>query len=340
MLVWEACSSRLTTLAISRLQPTFSISVRFQPHDTEQFFFMRLRCTKATKCGTPYFVAPSFRSVKFATKTMTHLIFIKLGGSLITDKTQRYHARREVIARLGHEIAAALRADPELRILLGHGSGSFGHVAARESGYERKRGHASPLALAQVATAASALNQIVREELVQAGVPVVSIAPSATGVLENGTYHTFAVDHLHRLLAYGAVPLVYGDVALGTNEKGGIASTEMVFDSLARAMHPTRLYLAGIVDGVFQSAPGAGLPNPPLIPEIAPHNWMEIQAGLGGSHGTDVTGGMLAKVRETLALVEAVEGLEARIINGETEGLLERLLLNPSLPAGTTISKV
>jgi isopentenyl phosphate kinase len=271
---------------------------------------------------------------------MTHLIFIKLGGSLITDKTQRYHAHREVIARLGHEIAAACRADPSLRVVLGHGSGSFGHVAARESGYDRQRGHPTPLALAQVAAAAGSLNQIVREELVQAGLPVVSIAPSATGVLEDGTYRAFSVHHLQRLLDYGAIPLVYGDVALGTTDTTGIASTEMVFDSLARELRPHRLYLMGIVDGVFEYAPTEGLPNPSLIHEIAPHNWMEIQAGLGGSHGTDVTGGMLTKVRETLELVESVEGLEARILNGETPGLLERLLLNPSLPGGTTISKL
>ncbi len=270
---------------------------------------------------------------------MNHLLFIKLGGSLITDKTQRYVAHREVIERLGHEIAAACRADPSLRIVLGHGSGSFGHVAAQESGYDRHRGHASPLALAQVAAAASALNQIVREALVKAGVPVVSVAPSATGVLDLGAYHAFSADPLLRLLDYGAIPLVYGDVALGNSGSTGIASTEMVFDSLARMLRPEKLYLVGSVDGVFEYAPTTGLPNPPLIHHIAPHNWMEIQAGLGGSHGTDVTGGMLAKVRETLELVESVPGLEARIINGETPGLLERLLLNPSLPGGTLISK-
>jgi isopentenyl phosphate kinase len=64
-----------------------------------------------------------------------------------------------------------------------------------------------------------------------------------------------------------------------------------------------------------------------------------VQAGLGGSHGTDVTGGMIAKVRETLALVTDVPTLEARIINGTTPGLLERLLLNPTLPGGTTIRR-
>lgn len=270
---------------------------------------------------------------------MSHLIFVKLGGSLITDKRQRYHARRDVIARLGREIASARAANPDLRLLLGHGSGSFGHVAAQESGYNREQGHPTPLALAQVAAAASALNQLVREELVGAGVPVLSIPPGATGTLAGGTYTSFATAHFERILAHDLVPLVFGDVGIGAAGSSGIASTESVFDTLARHLKPQRMILLGIVDGVFESPPDADLPNPPLITEISPNNWSDVQKSLGGSHGTDVTGGMLAKVRDMLALVEAVEGLEARLVNGLTEGVLERLLLNPALPGGTTISR-
>ncbi|MGH2542119.1 MAG: isopentenyl phosphate kinase, partial [Ardenticatenaceae bacterium] len=62
-----------------------------------------------------------------------------------------------------------------------------------------------------------------------------------------------------------------------------------------------------------------------------------VRAGLGGSHGTDVTGGMIGKVAATLALVQALPGLQARIASGDEEGLLERLLLDPSIEAGTLI---
>jgi isopentenyl phosphate kinase len=168
---------------------------------------------------------------------------------------------------------------------------------------------------------------------------VLSVPPSATGVLVSDAYRSEAAEHIERLLEHGIVPLLYGDVALGAGGRTGIASTEMVFYSLARRLKPRRLYLLGIVDGVFEYAPDAELPNPPMIQNISPNNWAEIQGSLGGSHGTDVTGGMLAKIRETLDIVEGVDGLEARIINGQTEGLLERLLLNPSLPGGTTISR-
>ena len=49
------------------------------------------------------------------------MIFLKLGGSLITDKTGVEAARPAVLARLAAEIAAARAAQPGLPLLIGHG---------------------------------------------------------------------------------------------------------------------------------------------------------------------------------------------------------------------------
>jgi len=40
--------------------------------------------------------------------------------------------RMDVIQRLTGEIAASRRDNPDLRLVIGHGSGSFGHVAAHK----------------------------------------------------------------------------------------------------------------------------------------------------------------------------------------------------------------
>ena len=53
-------------------------------------------------------------------------IFLKLGGSLITDKDKPYTARTQVIADIAKEIVAARKTDPDMELLIGHGSGSFG----------------------------------------------------------------------------------------------------------------------------------------------------------------------------------------------------------------------
>lgn len=269
---------------------------------------------------------------------MDNLVFVKLGGSLITEKQQRYQARTETIRRLAEEIARARAAEPRLKLVLGHGSGSFGHVAARESGYDPRGGHPSPLALAQVGAAASALNHIVRAALLGAGVPALSLPPSASARLRGGKVVSMTLEPFTDLFEQDIVPLVYGDVALHADgQGGGIASTEMVFQLLAHALQPKRILLLGIVEGVLAHAPVPGEAIPPLLLEITPQSWEAIRDGLGGSHGTDVTGGMATKVAETLTLVQAVPGLQARIVSGEIPGLLERLLREPTMAAGTLL---
>jgi isopentenyl phosphate kinase len=64
----------------------------------------------------------------------THLIFLKLGGSLITNKSRPQSPRRALLRQIAEEIARTIADKPALRLVIGHGSGSYGHVSAREFG--------------------------------------------------------------------------------------------------------------------------------------------------------------------------------------------------------------
>ena len=108
---------------------------------------------------------------------MSELVLLKLGGSIITNKTQPFTARMDVIDRLAAEIKAALdeRGD-DLQLIIGHGSGSFGHEAAAK--YRTNEGAVAAdswLGFAEVAAAAAELNTIVMKALRNAGVPVVTV---------------------------------------------------------------------------------------------------------------------------------------------------------------------
>ncbi len=108
------------------------------------------------------------------------LVFLKLGGSLLTDKTQPQALRPQVLRRLAVEIAEALAERPHLRLLIGHGSGSFGHVAGRK--YNTRAGVTSPegwRGYAETARAAALLNRHVMDALWEAGVPALALQPSA-----------------------------------------------------------------------------------------------------------------------------------------------------------------
>jgi len=107
------------------------------------------------------------------------LLFLKLGGSLITDKTRPRRPRLDLMARLASEIVRAKFESADFRLVLGHGSGSFGHVPARE--YGTRQGVDTPddwRGFAKVWYEAAALNRILMDALDQAGLPGISFPVS------------------------------------------------------------------------------------------------------------------------------------------------------------------
>ncbi|MCP4417415.1 MAG: isopentenyl phosphate kinase family protein [Chloroflexi bacterium] len=258
-------------------------------------------------------------------------IFLKLGGSLITDKTKTESIRADVLARLAAEIAQARRENPTFRLLLGHGSGSFGHVVAAK--YGTRQGVADAASwhgFAEVSDAAARLNRLVMAALLTADVPAVSLPPSASVMCENGRIQQIATENVQAALAAGLVPVVYGDVAFDSVQGGTIISTEEVMNALAGQLRPSWLLLAGETEGVFDL-------QQQIIPTISQSNYAEVAAALGGSHGTDVTGGMATKVQGMLALLEQFPHLSIRIFSGLEPNSVCQMLLNPTQAGGTLL---
>lgn len=63
---------------------------------------------------------------------MDKLVYLKLGGALIIDKDQPYTIRSAKLSQVAHEIKSTLYRNPDLHLILRHGSGSFGHYAVKE----------------------------------------------------------------------------------------------------------------------------------------------------------------------------------------------------------------
>lgn len=271
---------------------------------------------------------------------MRELVFLKLGGSLITDKTRPQALRADILARLAREIAEARDARPELRLLLGHGSGSFGHVLAQKHGTrlgvrtsEQWRG------FAETARVAADLNRLVVDALWDAGVSAMRFQPSASAVVYEGRLRLMAAAPLEDAAVHGILPVVHGDVAFDPAQGGTILSTEEIFAFLAQQLAPARIILAGEVDGVLTVDPARGIDGE-VIPLITPGNLPEVEDVLGGSRGVDVTGGMAAKVHEMLALVRSVDGLSAvHIVSGLVPGLVRDVLIDADLRTGTRITR-
>lgn len=245
------------------------------------------------------------------------LLFLKLGGSLITDKAKAFTPRREVISRLAEEIAAAREARSGLRLVLGHGSGSFGHVPAERFG--TRNGVESAEAwrgFAEVWYQAWRLNRIVVDALHGAGLPAVALSPSGTVTARQGQVARWNLSPLRAALTAGLLPVVYGDVVFDQTMGGTILSTEELFAHLARELHPGRILLAGRDQGVWRDYPNCT----DLIDTITPDDWERLALDLYGSANTDVTGGMASKVETIVGLVKEDPTLEGFIFSGVQPG--------------------
>lgn len=255
---------------------------------------------------------------------MESITLVKLGGSLITDKRVESSYRADVAQCIAEEIAAAWR-EPHMQtssLLIGHGSGSFGHFAAAR--HQTMEGVETPeqwQGFAEVAAAASDLNALFTATLRAAGLPILRIQPSASLQCSRGIILSLELQPIRQALAQGLIPLVYGDVAFDDVLGGTIASTESIFTYLAQQLDVARVILVGEVSGVYDDQQN-------VISEITPTNFERYRAFLGGSAGTDVTGGMLTKVSDMLALVKRFPRLRVQIIDGLQPGVLQSVLTN------------
>jgi len=301
----------------------------------------------------PNYVGPKFLNSKifllilWLNRYMQELVFLKLGGSLITDKTQPYTPRLDVMEDIALQIKTALQTHPNLRLVIGHGSGSYGHVPASE--YHTRDGlppRATPLAhrerdeteenywkgFSEVWYQASALNRFVMKALHKAEVRAMTLSPVSSVISSDGKVSVWETTPLRMSLAAGIIPVIHGDVVYDEIRGGTILSTEDLFGHLAKALNPERILLAGLEAAVWADFPA----RTKKIDCITPKNFAEISAGVGKASGADVTGGMESKVKQMLSLTQAIPGLTVQIFSGDAPGNIARALVGETM--GTLIS--
>jgi isopentenyl phosphate kinase len=260
------------------------------------------------------------------------LTLIKLGGSLITNKQLEKSFRRDVVKRLADEIAAAYAEDPTNQLIIGHGSGSFGHFAASRANTIKGVQSADDWkAFAHVGNTAAELNYLVCDCLQSAGLPVWRLQPSASLMAEDGKVSSMSLTAIETAISHGLIPLLYGDVSIDSMLGGTIISTEKLFFYLCSQLPVNRVFLLGEVSGVYDS-------HGTVISAITNTNYGNFNSVLGGSAGTDVTGGMETKVEEMLDVVKANPNVTIRIMSGlETNLLKDALIAN--VDSGTLIAR-
>lgn len=253
------------------------------------------------------------------------MIFLKWGGSLITHKDRPEEAREEVIRRLAGEVLRFRQESPDTALLLGHGSGSFGH--SRAALFGTQHGVRTPSdwhGFAEVWRSAHQLHSMVLEALREHELPVVSFPPSASAIAEDGELVKMAHEPIKHAASAGLLPVVMGDVAVDRVRGGSIVSTEQVFAFLAPLLRPRSILLAGLEAGVYRDV-ASDRQVVDVIERVG-----DLGPGLSGASAPDVTGGMADKVERSLALASLIPGLEIRVFSAsQPESLYQALLGEP-----------
>jgi len=221
---------------------------------------------------------------------MSERLMLKLGGSVISDKSGDCRIDNHRLAA----IAAAVAGAQDQEILIVHGAGSCGHPEAKRYRVDEGAvaGHAEGIAVTHQAV--SALNTAVVAALRKQGIEAVGIHPLHAGYADSGRLVAFEHRHLDLMLALGMVPVIHGDVVMDRSRGACIVSGDQLIRCLAPPLSMQRIGLATDVPGVLTG--GA------VVPVITPAMFPALR--IGSSTHTDVTGGMRGKITELLGLAQ------------------------------------
>jgi isopentenyl phosphate kinase len=243
---------------------------------------------------------------------------VKLGGSVITDKSKPLAFRAQVTRRLAREVAPHVGEG----MLLVHGAGGFGHVRAAE--YDLTKGLTGQRQVegtALVQRDVRDLNLRVIDALLAEGVPAVSLPPAAWLELDGGRLAEFDATPFHRARARGLVPVTFGDVLPDRDQGVAIASGDQLMAALAAVFAPDLSVFVTAVDGVYEGVPGDR--DARLLSQVSPES-LEGVGTSGGDGVADVTGSMAGKLAEAFEV--AASSKETWVIGGGRPGRLRALL--------------
>lgn len=252
------------------------------------------------------------------------LIVVKLGGSLITDKSRRFSLNADVVKRLGRELAEAVK-ESGVNLIVVHGGGSYAHPVAKEySVSEGLRGKGGLRGFVETSRVVRMLCLDVLSNLIDGGLMAVSIPASSVFTTRSGRISTCNLEPVFSALRLGLVPVTSGDVVFDRDLGFTVLSGDEISSYLAVRLRARRLIYAMNVDGIYVRDWATGGIN--IAEEFS--RGMSI-ASVGGDV-EDVTGGIARKIEEGFTAAEA--GIEVLFINGLAENRLRDAVLGLPVP--------
>ncbi len=248
------------------------------------------------------------------------VIFIKLGGSVITNKKKPFTLNKKRLQNLIAQIKEFKNNDKKgYRILLGHGSGSFGHAIARKYNLKHGKNKMDIKALTEDEFFVEKLNRIVYEECYKANLPAMSFSPRTflcfrrKNIVLNEKPLLYALKH-------DIIPIVYGDNILCEENYFYLLSTEDIFRIISSKIRPCKIIL------VSDTLPFLIRRNKKTSLNRIDENVLKRITKIKGNN-YDITGGMIEKIKSAFYISKNL-GIDVIIVNGTKKDSLKKTLLD------------
>ena len=242
------------------------------------------------------------------------MILIKLGGSVITDKSRPLTPRKKAM----DAVARVLRKVDEPVIIV-HGGGSFGHYWSVKYNMHTEPKRYNPRGVATVKNSMIKLDNMVLESLFKNGLSPYCLCPSA--FMSGNRASPKGIREAGEIAKSGMTPVTYGDALWHGQKKTYILSGDRIMTHIARILRPRLCIFALGEDGLYSD-----MKSRKLVREAG-----SMRASISATD-MDVTGGMARKVKEATAIsrgrtkVFFVNGNKPRriadAIGGKFEGTL------------------
>ena len=255
------------------------------------------------------------------------LTILKLGGALLTDKTQPYTLRPGVPAQVVDELRACRDDGLIERLIIVHGVGSFGHPPV--VAHKLHKGFQTPAQLIHLTEAQNRVMEL-RLTLAQAcrhaDLPVATILPSSCMTADGFVRQEMFLDAVGGFLDLGMIPVLGGDVLVDRRAGFSVHSGDAIAVDLARHFGATRLVFATAVDGIYTRDPAQD-PDAVRLAQFSLGQAASGAAQLARQARVDASGAMAGKLDAVRRAADAMDaGLRVDVISMLTPGNLAALL--------------
>lgn len=230
------------------------------------------------------------------------MILIKLGGSIITDKTKPLSVKQKTIDSL----CKTLKKIKEPLVVV-HGGGSFGHYWSVKYDMHTKEKRYDLHGVAIVKNSMIELDKIILDSLLKHKLHPYSLPP--TDFMSGNKPMPKKIKEISNIAISGLTPVTYGDALWYGKKKTYILSGDKIMTHLAKILKPRLCIFALNEDGLYSD-----LKSKTLIPELDASLRNAISKNDDTGTVMDVTGGMTRKVTESLKISKM--GVDVFFVNG------------------------